>query len=128
MPIVRAMSAPIRPLDGSLKFMQSKRRVRRKRIEKEKIEFQLSAEIPADVEHDLEEKLQLSKSRAKKIVQTKSKNSTLGGSEIVTLVSLLSSGGSDSEREEISLNKAEITSIGIGRTPMLRKAGKSGNN
>lgn len=56
----------------------------------------------------------------------------LTGCDVVTLVSLLSSGGSDSEREDASTaiknGDAIVATVGCsgGKAPMLSKTGKSG--
>lgn len=142
-PLVRAMSAPVRTIEESTKSLQQngKRRPirRRKGIpyrnstgagviddfqdeifhELGVIEDELESEKPA------KSKVALNKKNAQSLLPRS--RSALGGCDVVTLVSLLSSGGSDSEREDMT-TKTEVSPARAlsGRAPMLRKAGKSG--
>ncbi|CAO1342743.1 unnamed protein product [Diamesa serratosioi] len=122
----RTMSAPIRPLaieDPSK--VQGKRKTRRKKVLRDKDEFDDS---PDELVDDYEEKKPISgvinqsniKMLPKQHKPPSRSRSVLGCDHqgIETLVSMLSSGGSDSEKEESQLQKQEIPK---SRSQMLRK-------
>ncbi|XP_065084665.1 protein hunchback-like [Ochlerotatus camptorhynchus] len=137
-PLVRAMSAPIRPIDNDSKFLQSKKKTRKKKILRERDEINECDEDDFD-----EETLKLNTTNSKNTLAAAAggprSRSVLGGAcDIETLVSLLSSGGSDSEKEDTvpthgadstgnsSTNfNINISSALKSRAPMLKKAGKS---
>ncbi|XP_062549493.1 myb-like protein I isoform X2 [Armigeres subalbatus] len=131
-PLVRAMSAPIRPIDTDSKFLQSKKKSRKKKILRERDEINECDEDDFD-----EETLKLNAANSKNTlaVAGQRSRSVLGGAcDIETLVSLLSSGGSDSEKEDtvptesVDLNNSSTinyNSVLKLRAPMLKKAGKS---
>lgn len=133
------MSAPVRSIDESAKSMQQngKRRPIRRR---KGIPYRNSTatsvidDFQDEIFHELgviEDELESEKPVKSKVAIHKKtaqallprSRSALGGCDVVTLVSLLSSGGSDSDREDMT-TKAEVSTA--GRAPMLRKAGKSG--
>lgn len=137
------MSAPVRSIDESTKPMQQngKRRPIRRR---KGIPYRNSTatnvidDFQDEIFHELgviEDELESEKPVKSKVAITKKtaqtllprSRSALGGCDVVTLVSLLSSGGSDSEREDMTA-KTEVSPARAlaGRAPMLRKAGKSG--
>lgn len=147
-PLVRAMSAPIRPIDDNSKFLQSSKRkqARKKKVLRDRDEIN---ECDEDAYEDDPVKNNSSNSNAtannnqKVITGGQRSRSVLGGPcDIETLVSLLSSGGSDSEKEDsapspttdsdsYSTNNNNNNNL-IGsalkttaRPPMLKKAGKS---
>ena len=147
-PLVRAMSAPIRPsTDESMtKVLQGKRRpLRRKKIgrsdESSPDDAFYEPNTPSSDDQELtsvEKYSSTNKTKPQKkllpvpLPQQRSR-SVLGGCDVVTLVSLLSSGGSDSEREDSNnttshnKNDASSSSINQQRAPMLKKQLKSGN-
>lgn len=89
---------------------------------REREDFQ---ENPSEHEEDEDDLLniKIDRSKTKKPIQSRPQSAL--GCDIVTLVSLLSSGGSDSEKEETPpLTKTDI--VVPKRAPMLRKTGKSG--
>lgn len=138
------MSAPVRSIDESTKSMQQngKRRPIRRR---KGIPYRNSTvssvidDFQDEIFHELgviEDELESEKPVRSKVAAVNKKTaqtllprsrSALGGCDVVTLVSLLSSGGSDSEREDMT-TKTEVSPARAlaGRAPMLRKAGKSG--
>ncbi|XP_050093492.1 uncharacterized protein DDB_G0271670 [Anopheles aquasalis] len=176
-PLVRAMSAPIRPADpDTSKFLQSKKKPRRRKVLREKDEYNICEE---DEYSDEGGNIlcssgsssscngtgggALSTNGAGTVKGSASigngglplrSRSVLGGAcDIETLVSLLSSGGSDSEKEQEQQNSTQNTvppngpasghgaGSGVaspasfrqpftsahlkGRAPMLKKTGKS---
>lgn len=156
--LVRAMSAPIRPIidDSSAKALQGKRRILRRKKNLGRDRFggdadggtSLQTQLFFEGDEDDDILLSTASVKAKSSVLTKGgANSTLmncnqqqnrsrtvlSGCDVVTLVSLLSSGGSDSEREDCSTptknGDAIVATIGatnVGKAPMLSKTGKSG--
>lgn len=64
--------------------------------------------------------------KSSKITAAPRARSAINGSEIVTLVSLLSPGASDSEREDHSSNETFFDNSHGKHAPSLRKVGKSG--
>lgn len=125
------MSAPIRPMDESTKTAQNKQQrrppIRRRRIARTNDEYIAPSEpkyleTSDENEPAYENKNDKYKGAQKKAISTRSR-SVLSSCDVVTLVSLLSSGGSDSEHEDASYNKPDVTSV---RAPMLKKTGKSG--
>ncbi|ETN65962.1 hypothetical protein AND_002267 [Anopheles darlingi] len=169
-PLVRAMSAPIRPADpDTSKFLQSKKKPRRRKVLREKDEYNICEE---DEYSDEGGNILCSSGSSSNGTGTLSANgggtvkglasngalplrsrSVLGGAcDIETLVSLLSSGGSDSEKEQEQQHSTQnivpngstsghgagsgvtspasfrqpFTSAHLkGRAPMLKKTGKS---
>lgn len=147
-PLIRAMSAPIRPLDDTKLLLANKRKSRRRKISakwgfnnqyfnekkfnnfyffyktREREDFQENPSLEHEEDEDDLLNIKIDRSKTKKPIQTRPRSAL--GCDIVTLVSLLSSGGSDSEKEETpSLTKTDIVMV-KGRAPMLRKTGKSG--
>ncbi|XP_058831530.1 formin-J [Topomyia yanbarensis] len=131
-PLVRAMSAPNRPIEDNSKFLQNKKKTRKKKVLRER------DEINECDEDDFEEadSVNLTSANNKNPVLGPRSRSVIGGTacDIETLVSLLSSGGSDSEKEDsttgtdfsgVSTNSNIIGSSLKSRAPMLKKAGKS---
>lgn len=134
--LVRAMSAPLRSMDSensSNNPWPTKRRNRTKRNGQESVRLvmdhhQRESNLYLDNRDqvfckDDHIKAQNLKSR-NKLIQVKS-NREVGGCDIVTLVSLLSPGASDSEKEETTQGKNEF-----GRnspSPPMRRMEKSGN-
>lgn len=112
-PLVRAMSAPIRPLDDSMKQLQNKRKSRRRK------NFRDRDDILELDEDELNDSSNNKNNKNRKPPPPRTRSAL--GCDIETLVSLLSSGGSDSEKEESSPNKNELPKV---RTPMLRKTGE----
>lgn len=112
-PLVRAMSAPIRPLDDSMKQLQNKRKARRRK------NFRDRDDILELDEDELNDSSNNKNNKNRKPPPPRTRSAL--GCDIETLVSLLSSGGSDSEKEESSPNKNELLKV---RTPMLRKTGE----
>lgn len=109
-PLVRAMSAPIRTLSTEDTKTTSKRRpIRRRRIGRdrsvdgfaESSPFILETTDEADERND--ENLDCTKGRslvARKPGNAARSKSALGVCDVITMVSQLSSGGSDSEKDE----------------------------
>lgn len=163
--LVRAMSAPIRPIvdDNNLsKIQQGKRRVLRRKKNYGRDRFGADADCAAAAaalqthlffEGDEDDDIVLSAASVKgkslgatkcgvtgplncnNQLQQQQQNrsrTVLNGCDVVTLVSLLSSGGSDSEREDVSTSTKNgetiVAAIGGtgGKAPMLGKSGKSG--
>lgn len=147
--LMRAMSAPIRPFplsEAQEKFSSNvqnaaKKRLRRKKIAPIEIE-PFSLKMPPQ-HHSYTNKLIAQKSFDERPSTAKSLSSRFGraskppkptiqprpksavnGCEIVTLVSLLSPGASDSEKEDYS--NGGIDSPNDKTIPSLRKIGKSG--
>lgn len=128
--LIRAMSAPLRSsIDTDSWQLQSKRRVRNKktiqesqRIAEELHEQKLFLENNVNILYK-EEKSQNLKSRNKNLLQVRARSS-FGGCDIVTLVSLLSPGTSDSEKEDTATQ--EQTELSSVRAPPLRRTEKSG--
>lgn len=91
---------------------------------REREDFQENPSLEHEEDEDDLLNIKIDRSKTKKPIQPRPQSAL--GCDIVTLVSLLSSGGSDSEKEETpSLTKTDIV-IPKGRAPMLRKTGKSG--
>ncbi|KAM7343776.1 uncharacterized protein ACRADG_010703 [Cochliomyia hominivorax] len=117
-PLVRAMSAPVRSFDESSKsatFLASKRKSRRRKLNSRYTSCdKTSADVLAT--KDLS-------SLGNRKVLTRSKSVA---PDVITLVSLISSEGSDSEKEDNSIivNDSHKSSP-TKRAPSLRKTGKS---
>ncbi|XP_035786613.1 uncharacterized protein LOC118463831 isoform X2 [Anopheles albimanus] len=175
-PLVRAMSAPIRPADpDTSKFLQSKKKPRRRKVLREKDEYNICEEDEYSDEgggNILSTSGSSNSSNSNGTLSTNGGGSAVKGSatsgtgalplrsrsvlggvacDIETLVSLLSSGGSDSEKEQEQQNTPQNTAVppafghgtgsGVacpaslrqpftsahlkGRAPMLKKTGKS---
>ncbi|XP_052896867.1 uncharacterized protein LOC128303829 [Anopheles moucheti] len=160
-PLVRAMSAPIRPADTEAsKLLQGKKKPRRRKVLREKDEYNICEED--EFSDDGCNKMgptamggiqPASGSNGRPLpacILPMRSRSVLGGAcDIETLVSLLSSGGSDSEKEQdstqaapgstgpqsptatvtppVSFHRTPFSSAHLakGRAPMLKKAGKS---
>lgn len=144
---MRAMSAPIRPNDA-----QTKKCFRRKKIvpmdQSDPFQFQfthhqqqqspslLPQHKPKSVVDRKDEQISMRpltcrpKIKVSKIPMQSRPQSAINGCDIVTLVSLLSPGGSDSEKEDHSTsscnNKSDVTCTERRGGPSLRKMGKSG--
>lgn len=140
-PLVRAMSAPIRPLDDSSKILQGRKKLRRKKVTARErddfldnhrqsspplTEFSEDRNNNGDILYEDDEDdtfLNVSSDENKMKMRPTKKGMPRArsalGCDIVTLVSLLSSGGSDSEKEETNNktdtinnnNAAQITNI-----------------
>lgn len=147
--LTRAMSAPIRqnpPPDAQDRYQNGqhnnfKKRLRRKKIAPAEMDtFNLKLahhqhyQNKIMVEKTYEERPSTAKALTSRFSKTMkpSKNtaaprarSAINGSEIVTLVSLLSPSASDSEREDHSSN-GTFDSLHEKHAPSLRKVGKSG--
>lgn len=146
-PLVRAMSAPIRPIDDNSKFLQSSKRkqARKKKVLRDRDEIN---ECDEDAYEDdpVKNNSHATANNNQKVIPGagagQRSRSVLGGPcDIETLVSLLSSGGSDSEKEDsapspttdsdsystINNNNNLIGSAlkATPRPPMLKKTGKS---
>ncbi|XP_058066319.1 mucin-19 [Anopheles bellator] len=160
-PLVRAMSAPIRPADpDTSKFLQSKKKSRRKKALREKDEYNICEEDEYSDDGGgggggvlgLPNGAGGAKSSLVATFPLRSRSVLGGACDIETLVSLLSSGGSDSEKEQesaagtaaqqnsdcplptgpvpSSYRQPAAFSSTVGhlkgpRAPMLKKAGKS---
>lgn len=106
-PLVRAMSAPIRPSSEEARVSTNKRRpIRRRRIGRDRSidgfnEDALILETADEESELLKDNLETPKGRSNgtRRITARSK-SVMGGCDVVTLVSMLSSSGSDSEKEE----------------------------
>uniref|UniRef100_A0A182S9C3 Uncharacterized protein n=1 Tax=Anopheles maculatus TaxID=74869 RepID=A0A182S9C3_9DIPT len=162
-PLVRAMSAPIRPADtDASKLAQGKKKPRRRKVLREKDEYNICEED--EFSDDGCNKLsgagtggtQTMGSNGRQvpacILPMRSRSVLSGPCDIETLVSLLSSGGSDSEKEQDSTQASAAGTgqqqpttdsvtlqanafhrgqpfssahLAKGRAPMLKKAGKS---
>lgn len=133
------MSAPIRPIDASSQGQAAKKVFRRKKIgpleQSDPFQFghqqQLSPPLPPQYKpkfiverRDERPSTCRPKIKVSKVPTQTRARSAVSGSDIVTLVSLLSPGGSDSEREEHSI-KGDVACTDRGG-PSLRKIGKSG--
>lgn len=141
--LLRAMSAPIRPStvdQQTTQLNQSKKRLRRKKIapmETEQYDFKLVQQQQRKIflekntvgqangrPSTSRSKVKPPKCAANTIARTRS---GFNGFDIVTLVSLLSPGGSDSEKEDVSSTTCDNNENSSGnRAPSLRKCGKSG--
>ncbi|XP_055607493.1 AF4/FMR2 family member lilli-like isoform X2 [Uranotaenia lowii] len=139
-PLVRAMSAPIRPVDDNSKFLQSsKKKLRKKRALRERDELYECDEDDFDEDTLRNNAVNNGNgknhpaalppgSRARSVLGTTTTTTT--ACDIETLVSLLSSGGSDSEKEDtvppdLDGPNAIGTSALKCKAPMLKKSGKS---
>lgn len=150
--LTRAMSAPIRPnlspaesSNGQTANQNLKKRLRRKKIAPAEMD---TFNLKLAHHHQYQNKIMIEKSyddrptttttTAKAFTSRFSKTikptkvpaqprarSAVNGNEIVTLVSLLSPGASDSEKEDHS--NATSDSSHEKHAPSLRKVGKSGN-
>lgn len=132
--LVRAMSAPLRSMDteNSNNPWPTKRRNRTKRNGQDSVrlvmdhhqrESHLYLETDEQVFCKDDIKSQNLKAR-NKLLQVKPIRE-VGSCDIVTLVSLLSPGASDSEKEECTQGKNEFTTS--SPSPPLRRIEKSGN-
>uniref|UniRef100_A0A182PQE7 Uncharacterized protein n=1 Tax=Anopheles epiroticus TaxID=199890 RepID=A0A182PQE7_9DIPT len=153
-PLVRAMSAPIRPADtDASKFLQGKKKPRRRKVLREKDEYNIceedefSDEGAAPGTGGSQPTGPNGRPVPACILPMRSRSVLGGPCDIETLVSLLSSGGSDSEKEQDSATQAasgqqsptaasvtpsatfraqfSSTHLAKGRAPMLKKTGKS---
>ncbi|XP_058123589.1 uncharacterized protein LOC131294763 [Anopheles ziemanni] len=168
-PLVRALSAPIRPADpDTSKFLQGKKKPRRRKVLREKDEYNICEEDEFSDEGD--SRTSNGSGGTSNFIGAAAaaaaagkpfpaglpmrSRSVLGGAcDIETLVSLLSSGGSDSEKEQEATQASSPGTTGSpspttgpptfrqlqqqqqqfpsahfptkGRAPMLKKAGKS---
>lgn len=141
--LVRAMSAPIRTIsdDNSAKALQNKRRIMRRKKncgrDRTAADDELRAQLFFEGDEDDEISVKGKSTTVKNcngigIGQQNRSRTILTGCDVVTLVSLLSSGGSDSEREDASTATKNgdviVATAGSsgGKAPMLSKTGKSG--
>ncbi|XP_041771387.1 uncharacterized protein LOC121593245 isoform X1 [Anopheles merus] len=152
-PLVRAMSAPIRPADtDASKFLQGKKKPRRRKVLREKDEYNICEEDEFSDEGGAGTAQPTTGPNGRQVpgcILPMRSRSVLGGPcDIETLVSLLSSGGSDSEKEQDAAQpspgqqsptvphgtpaanfRAQFASAHLQakgpRAPMLKKAGKS---
>lgn len=128
--LVRAMSAPLRSFDADSNSWHPRRRTRSKRTSQEQIRldvdpmqqqklfFQNNTHVIYKEEKGHNFKMK------NKLMHMKS-NAEVEGCDIVTLVSLLSPGASDSEKEETTAkNEPPATT----RAPPLRRIEKSGKS
>lgn len=111
-PLVRAMSAPVRSFDETSKgsFLASKRKSRRRKLNTRHISCDKGSPDVLGTK-DLNRK-----------VLTRSKSVA---PDVITLVSLISSEGSDSEKDDTPTTSHAGSPT--RRAPSLRKTGKSGN-
>ncbi|XP_017069522.1 uncharacterized protein LOC108106789 isoform X2 [Drosophila eugracilis] len=138
-PLVRAMSAPVRGLDESSKGViaaskRSQQKLRRRKIFTRTPSSSVAGgvSVPLDVIGDTTSSGSAAGNGTKK---TLNRARSVVAPDVITLVSLLSSEGSDSEREDNS--SVAVTSPPAGgpekqqpgatqrRAPLLRKTGKS---
>lgn len=127
-PLVRAMSAPVRMDESSKSALAaaSKRSQQKQRRRKIFTRATSSVAVPPDNSPMLS--TDASGSGKKALSRTRS----VIAQDVITLVSLLSSEGSDSEREENSSASSEkqppaaLQRSPQRRAPLLRKTGKSG--
>uniref|UniRef100_A0A182NHV0 Uncharacterized protein n=1 Tax=Anopheles dirus TaxID=7168 RepID=A0A182NHV0_9DIPT len=159
-PLVRALSAPIRPADSEAsKFLQGKKKPRRRKVLRERDEYNICEEdeysddggsrmaVPGAPGSQPTGAAAGRPMPAACILPLRSRSVLGGPCDIETLVSLLSSGGSDSEKEQdttqASPGQQSPTATGVassaatfraqfssahlakGRAPMLKKTGKS---
>uniref|UniRef100_A0A8W7P6A2 Uncharacterized protein n=1 Tax=Anopheles coluzzii TaxID=1518534 RepID=A0A8W7P6A2_ANOCL len=152
-PLVRAMSAPIRPADtDASKFLQGKKKPRRRKVLREKDEYNICEEDEFSDEGGAGTAQPTTGPNGRQVpgcILPMRSRSVLGGQcDIETLVSLLSSGGSDSEKEQDAAQpspgqqsptvphgtpaanfRAQFAATHLQakgpRAPMLKKAGKS---
>uniref|UniRef100_A0A6E8WB34 Uncharacterized protein n=1 Tax=Anopheles coluzzii TaxID=1518534 RepID=A0A6E8WB34_ANOCL len=152
-PLVRAMSAPIRPADtDASKFLQGKKKPRRRKVLREKDEYNICEEDEFSDEGGAGTAQPTTGPNGRQVpgcILPMRSRSVLGGQcDIETLVSLLSSGGSDSEKEQDAAQpspgqqsptvphgtpaanfRAQFAAAHLQakapRAPMLKKAGKS---
>uniref|UniRef100_A0A182X3Q6 Uncharacterized protein n=1 Tax=Anopheles quadriannulatus TaxID=34691 RepID=A0A182X3Q6_ANOQN len=152
-PLVRAMSAPIRPADtDASKFLQGKKKPRRRKVLREKDEYNICEEDEFSDEGGAGTAQPTTGPNGRQVpgcILPMRSRSVLGGQcDIETLVSLLSSGGSDSEKEPDAAQpspgqqspavphgtpaanfRAQFAAAHLQakgpRAPMLKKAGKS---
>ncbi|KAI8040016.1 hypothetical protein M5D96_007441 [Drosophila gunungcola] len=135
-PLVRAMSAPVRGLDESSKGViaaskRSQQKLRRRKIFTRTPSSGVS--VPLDVIGDTTASASAGNGNAPK--KSLNRARSVVAPDVITLVSLLSSEGSDSEREDNSStavssppsNGPDKTPSGAAqrRAPLLRKTGKS---
>ncbi|KAI8127261.1 hypothetical protein CVS40_3067 [Lucilia cuprina] len=123
-PLVRAMSAPVRSFDettakSSATFLASKRKSRRRKLNSRNISCDKgSIDVLSAKDLNFEEKSTINRK-----VLTRSKSVA---ADVITLVSLISSEGSDSEKEESAITPTNShKGSPTKRAPSLRKTGKS---
>lgn len=122
------MSAPLRTIDAESNPWLIKRRNRAKRNGQESIRIDVDQTRNHPLYFESSNRAVCKDDRVSSI-RTRNKltlkaNTEIGNCDIVTLVSLLSPGASDSEKEDTSLTKGEqINSI----SPSSRRIEKSGN-
>ncbi|XP_026835653.1 uncharacterized protein LOC6546979 isoform X2 [Drosophila erecta] len=132
-PLVRAMSAPVRGLDESSKGVIAASKRSQQKLRRRKIFTRTpSSAVPLDVIGDTTTSTSVAGSATKKALN---RARSVVAPDVITLVSLLSSEGSDSEREDNS--SVTVSSPPTGgsekqqsgatqrRAPLLRKTGKS---
>ncbi|XP_073845631.1 uncharacterized protein isoform X2 [Musca autumnalis] len=129
-PLVRAMSAPVRSIDDNSKgsfLANNKRKSRRRKLNTRAITCDRDSSSSSTTTHltnvsnlNLDSK---SSTANKKILQ----RSRSVAPDVITLVSLISSEGSDSEKEDYcsSTPSTSDSSSPTRRAPSLRKSGKS---
>uniref|UniRef100_A0A1I8NX39 Uncharacterized protein n=1 Tax=Stomoxys calcitrans TaxID=35570 RepID=A0A1I8NX39_STOCA len=123
-PLVRAMSAPVRSIDENSKgsFLANKRKPRRRKLNTRTITCDRDSS-PSDHLNNVNDlNLDPKSAAGKKILQ----RSRSVAPDVITLVSLISSEGSDSEKEDCpSTPTNSDCNSPTRRPPSLRKSGKS---
>ncbi|KMY92993.1 uncharacterized protein LOC6733994 isoform X1 [Drosophila simulans] len=131
-PLVRAMSAPVRGLDESSKGVIAASKRSQQKLRRRKIFTRTpSSSVPLDVIGDHSTSSVAGNASKKALNRARS----VVAPDVITLVSLLSSEGSDSEREDNSSvavsspptggSEKQTSGASQRRAPLLRKTGKS---
>ncbi|EDW10385.2 uncharacterized protein Dmoj_GI18562 [Drosophila mojavensis] len=134
-PLVRAMSAPVRLDENSKSVLAaSSKRSQQQKLRRRKVFSRATSSVAVAVPPDSSSSL-LSSNAGGSTKKSLSRARSVIAPDVITLVSLLSSEGSDSEREE---NSSAVTPTGgeklststsqrspQRRAPLLRKTGKS---
>lgn len=134
-PLVRAMSAPVRGLDESSKGVIAASKRSQQKLRRRKIFTRTpSSSVPLDVIGDNSTSSSSVAGNASKKALNRARS--VVAPDVITLVSLLSSEGSDSEREDNSSvavsspptggSDKQTSGASQRRAPLLRKTGKSG--
>ncbi|XP_017038794.1 uncharacterized protein LOC108086404 [Drosophila ficusphila] len=136
-PLVRAMSAPVRGLDESSKGVLAASKRSQQKLRRRKIFARTPSSVPLDVIGDTSSSAASASVSASSAGNGNTAKKSLNRArsvvapDVITLVSLLSSEGSDSEREDTSSKAVSPPPAGSGgpdkqrRAPLLRKTGKS---
>ncbi|XP_075168322.1 uncharacterized protein LOC142240512 [Haematobia irritans] len=123
-PLVRAMSAPVRSIDENSKgsCFANKRKPRRRKLNTRTITCDRDSSPPGHLTSASDLNFDTKSSNGKKLLQ----RSRSVAPDVITLVSLISSEGSDSEKEDCpSTPTNSDCSSPTRRPPSLRKSGKS---